>query len=237
MMQSYTLDPRVVLAMSVSAPTLSLEKVKVSAMDSRCFTARAAAISYPSAIRMGWMPLSRRDSACSSRAPANTKIRQILTRPRLKNEKNLKKDQNSITKTSDCEQQIRKRNFIRIKNTVPLSSSVCHLTFFSREKNQKKILTNNTGRPVPNLIVLGFRELHHEFGNFVGWPHLLHDRSAVVGDGDITVRSHENFVETCREKKHPEISFQIQVLDVRAQKDYLLARGMCEECSKRFSRP
>ena len=156
---------------------------------------------------------------------------------RLKNEKNLKKDQNSTTKTSDCEQQIRKQNFIRIKNTVPLSSSVSFDFFFREKKPGKKILTNNTGRPVPNLIVLGFRELHHEFGNFVGWPHLLHDRSAVVGDGDITVRSHENFVETCREKKHPEISFQIQVLDVRAQKDYLLARGMCEECSKRFSRP
>ncbi|KAG7262092.1 hypothetical protein CRUP_018550 [Coryphaenoides rupestris] len=46
--------------------------LKTSLGPKRCSIAMAAAWSYPSEMRMGWIPRSRRSSACSRRAPAST---------------------------------------------------------------------------------------------------------------------------------------------------------------------
>jgi hypothetical protein len=70
--KSYILEPRVVIAVWMRASRLDESTGKVSAIFSKCFTAHCAASSKPSAIRIGWIPLSSNISACSRSAPANT---------------------------------------------------------------------------------------------------------------------------------------------------------------------
>eukprot|EP00123_Amoebidium_parasiticum_P009232 comp19346_c1_seq1/m.22273 comp19346_c1_seq1/g.22273 ORF comp19346_c1_seq1/g.22273 comp19346_c1_seq1/m.22273 type:complete len:300 (+) comp19346_c1_seq1:845-1744(+) len=65
-------EPRVVIATLTSGCRLLLLTSMWSLMLSRWSLTILAAISKPSAIRMGWMPLSSRISLCSSSAPAST---------------------------------------------------------------------------------------------------------------------------------------------------------------------
>lgn len=69
---SYILEPSVVIAVWISGSRFVKSTGKLSAIFSKCFTAHCAASSKPSAIRIGWIPLSNKSSACSRRAPANT---------------------------------------------------------------------------------------------------------------------------------------------------------------------
>mmetsp|Transcript_5057 Transcript_5057/g.10697 ORF Transcript_5057/g.10697 Transcript_5057/m.10697 type:complete len:450 (+) Transcript_5057:386-1735(+) len=63
---------RVVMAVLTSGDVSSAENSTVDAMVARWSTAMADARSKPSAMRTGWMPRSRRCSACSNNAPAST---------------------------------------------------------------------------------------------------------------------------------------------------------------------
>ena len=66
------LDPSAVLATLTRFSVESREKGITSDIRSSSFTATSHAASYPSAMRMGWMPLSISSLACSNSAPANT---------------------------------------------------------------------------------------------------------------------------------------------------------------------
>ena len=67
------LEPSVVIAVWIRGSRFFGSSGKDSALFSRFWIAHRAAISKPSAIRMGWIPLSNRFSAFSRSAPARTK--------------------------------------------------------------------------------------------------------------------------------------------------------------------
>lgn len=86
---TYILDPKDVLAVLCRFDTSSLlnsicvyqlfvplaeraAELTLSATRSSSCTATSQAFSYPSAIRIGWIPRSKRDSAEDRRAPART---------------------------------------------------------------------------------------------------------------------------------------------------------------------
>ena len=71
---THIFDPRDVMAVWMSGSGSSKLTGKASLISSRRSRAIFAACSYPSATRIGWMPLSRSVSACSRRAPANTAV-------------------------------------------------------------------------------------------------------------------------------------------------------------------
>ena len=66
------LEDSVVMHVRTSGSMSSREKVNSVAIESRRSVATRHAFSYPSAMRSGWMPMSRRGSAISSREPART---------------------------------------------------------------------------------------------------------------------------------------------------------------------
>lgn len=66
--------------------------------------------------------------------------------------------------------------------------------------------TNDAGRAVSNLVVLRLADLHEQLGNLVLDLHLLQDRRAVVGDGDVAVGRDEDLVETWEEQRCGETS-------------------------------
>lgn len=66
-------DPSEVMAVLRRLEVSSLENSMTSAVRSSSATATAQARSKPSAIRMGWIPLSRSDSDAERRAPARTR--------------------------------------------------------------------------------------------------------------------------------------------------------------------
>ena len=64
--------PNVVIAVLISGSLSSKLTGKSSDISSNRLIAACAAISYPSAIRIGCIPLSNNCSACSNNAPAKT---------------------------------------------------------------------------------------------------------------------------------------------------------------------
>ena len=69
---SYIFEPSVVMAVFINGWRSFGFTGKDSEIPTRCFVAHWAANSKPSAILIGWMPLSIKRSACSMRAPAKT---------------------------------------------------------------------------------------------------------------------------------------------------------------------
>ena len=55
---------------------------------------------------------------------------------------------------------------------------------------------NAIERLCTDFVVLRFRELHHELGDLVLHVHFVHDRSAIVCDGNVTVGTHHDLVES-----------------------------------------
>ena len=49
------------------------------------------------------------------------------------------------------------------------------------------VRTDNTGRSVPNLVVLALGELDKEFGDLVLDFHLPENSGTVVGHGDVSI--------------------------------------------------
>jgi hypothetical protein len=62
---THILDESVVMQVRIKGSRLSVENSKESAMASRRAMATLQAISYPSATRSGWMPMSSSFSACT----------------------------------------------------------------------------------------------------------------------------------------------------------------------------
>lgn len=74
-----TLLPSVVMATLMRLSLVSLLTGNASLTESRWVSAAAAAISKPSAMRIGWIPLSRRFEACSRRAPVEKLVQMMKT--------------------------------------------------------------------------------------------------------------------------------------------------------------
>ena len=51
--------------------------------------------------------------------------------------------------------------------------------------------------PLTDFVVLRLGQLHHELGDLVLNIHFVHDGGAVVGNGDVTIGTHHDFVQTC----------------------------------------
>jgi hypothetical protein len=72
---AYILLSRLVMAVLMRFEVSVFENWTRSEIRSNSSTATLWARSKPSAIRIGWIPLSSKDSACSKRAPARTRTK------------------------------------------------------------------------------------------------------------------------------------------------------------------
>lgn len=61
--------------------------------------------------------------------------------------------------------------------------------------------TNNSSGSITNLIILGFWQLHHQFGNLVVHIHHAKDGSSIIGDSNLAILVDHHLVKTSIKKK------------------------------------